>query len=322
VRLVPLLRVGQRQQNVPLLAGPPLRQLTVTSGLRALVGEVLPPTTDLTAARGSRHTHIMATASLTHTSLIGRRRGSFAGPQSVCVYRDSAVRLGDDAFEHRDVDLVQVLDVQTSPRVLLVIKAPRRYNISNTTEEDWTVTESSTGASTGRLLGKSALVTGAAAGIGRATAMLFAREGARLVVADINSGGLATLGDSLANVTDDVAVVTADVSKPEDVRRMIDVAVDQYGRLDIAVANAGIIPLASVVEATLDDWEEVMAIDGRGMFLTCKYAIEQMLINGGGSIVCLSSISGMAGQARQSTYGPAKFVASGLTKHLAIEWAS
>jgi NAD(P)-dependent dehydrogenase (short-subunit alcohol dehydrogenase family) len=58
------------------------------------------------------------------------------------------------------------------------------------------------------------------------------------------------------------------------------------------------------------------------MFLTCKYAIEQMLINGGGSIVCLSSISGMAGQARQSTYGPAKFVATGLTKHLAVEWAT
>jgi NAD(P)-dependent dehydrogenase (short-subunit alcohol dehydrogenase family) len=184
------------------------------------------------------------------------------------------------------------------------------------------VTDSATGSSTGRLLGKSAVVTGAAAGIGRATAELFAREGARLVVADINTDGLATLRDSLANVTDDVAVVTADVSKPEDVRRMIDVAVDQYGRLDIAVANAGIIPLASIVEATLDDWEAVMAIDGRGMFLTCKYAIEQMLINGGGSIVCLSSISGMAGQARQSTYGPAKFVASGLTKHLAIEWAS
>ena len=184
------------------------------------------------------------------------------------------------------------------------------------------MTDSATRSSTGRLLGKSAVVTGAAAGIGRATADLFAREGARLVVADINADGLATLRDSLANVNDDVAVVTADVSKPEDVRRMIDVAVDQYGRLDVAVANAGIIPLASVVEATLDDWEEVMAIDGRGMFLTCKYAIEQMLINGGGSIVCLSSISGMAGQARQSTYGPAKFVASGLTKHLAIEWAS
>ena len=126
-------------------------------------------------------------------------------------------------------------------------------------------------------------------------------------------------------MTDDVVVVGADVSKQEDVRQMIAAAVEQYGRLDIAVANAGIIPLASVVEATPADWDEVMSIDGRGMFLTCKYAIEQMLINdggSGGSIVCLSSISGMAGQARQSTYGPAKFVATGLTKHLAVEWAT
>jgi NAD(P)-dependent dehydrogenase (short-subunit alcohol dehydrogenase family) len=184
------------------------------------------------------------------------------------------------------------------------------------------VTEPSTQLRSARLLGKSAVVTGAAAGIGRATAELFAREGARLVLADINTDGLSALRDSLGDVIGDVAVLTADVSKPEDVRRMIGVAVEQYGRLDIAVANAGIIPLASVVEATLDDWDEVMAIDGRGMFLTCKYAIEQMMTSGGGSIVCLSSISGVAGQPRQSTYGPAKFVASGLTKHLAVEWAS
>ena len=184
------------------------------------------------------------------------------------------------------------------------------------------MTESSTGAGSGRLRGKSALITGAAAGIGRATAELFAREGARLVLADINTDGLSALRDSLADVTGDVVLVTADVSKPADARQMIEVAIEHYGRLDIAVANAGIIPLASIVEATPEGWDEVMSIDGRGMFLTCKYAIEQMLINGGGSIVCLSSISGMAGQARQSTYGPAKFVASGLTKHLAIEWAS
>ena len=184
------------------------------------------------------------------------------------------------------------------------------------------MTTASTETGPRRLHGKSAVITGAAAGIGRATAELFAREGARLVLADINSNGLSVLRDSLANVTDDVAVVTANVSQPEDVRRMINVAVEQYGRLDIAIANAGIIPLASVVEATPADWDEVMSIDGRGMFLTCKYAIEQMLINGGGSIVCLSSISGMAGQARQSTYGPAKFVATGLTKHLAVEWAA
>ena len=184
------------------------------------------------------------------------------------------------------------------------------------------MTESATDVRSARLLGKSAVVTGAAAGIGRATAELFAREGARLVLADINTDGLSELRDSLGDVTGEVTIVTADVSKPEDVRRMIDVAVERYGRLDIAVANAGIIPLASVVEATIDDWDEVMAIDGRGMFMTCKYAIEQMMTSGGGSIVCLSSISGVAGQPRQSTYGPAKFVASGLTKHLAVEWAS
>ena len=141
------------------------------------------------------------------------------------------------------------------------------------------------------------------------------------MLADINTDGLSSLRESLTGLTADLAMLTADVSKPEDARRIVTAAVESYGRLDIAVANAGIIPLASVVEATPADWDEVMAIDGRGMFLTCKYAIEQMLTNGGGSIVCLSSISGVAGQSRQSTYGPAKFVASGPTKHLAVEWA-
>src|ERR687890_576964 len=118
----------------------------------------------------------------------------------------------------------------------------------------------------GRLRGKSAVVTGAAKGIGRATA-------------------------------------------------------ERFGRIDILVANAGVIPLNTIVDATPEDWDYVMSVDGRGMFLTCKYAIEEMLKTGGGSIVCLSSISGLAGQAQQAAYGPAKFVATGLTKHLAVEWA-
>jgi NAD(P)-dependent dehydrogenase (short-subunit alcohol dehydrogenase family) len=103
---------------------------------------------------------------------------------------------------------------------------------------------------------------------------------------------------------------------------MIQAAVDRFGRLDILIANAGIIPLGDVTESSAEDWDRVMAVDGRGMFLTCKFAIEAMLGTGGGAIVCLSSIAGMAGQKRQSTYGPAKFVASGITKHLAIEWAA
>ena len=172
-----------------------------------------------------------------------------------------------------------------------------------------------------RLRGKSAVITGAAKGIGRATADLFAAEGARIVGTDIDSDGLDRLRADLESRGAECATVVGDVSEPDDARRMIEAAVEHYGRLDILVANAGIIPLRTITEATPEDWDEVMSIDGRGMFLTCKYAVEQMLRNGGGSIVCLSSISGMAGQSSQSTYGPAKFVASGLTKHLAIEWA-
>ena len=171
----------------------------------------------------------------------------------------------------------------------------------------------------GRLRGKVAVVTGAAKGIGRATAELFAREEARLVITDVNKPGLAQLQARLAGSE----AVVGDVSVVEDARRMINTAVESFGRIDVLVANAGIIPLNTIVEATVEDWDHVMAVDGRGMFLTCKFAVEAMLEQEppGGSIVCLSSISGLAGQAQQSTYGPAKFVASGITKHLAVEWA-
>ncbi len=173
----------------------------------------------------------------------------------------------------------------------------------------------------GRLSGKSAVVTGAGSGIGRATAVLFAREGARLVVTDINAESLTRLQADLAAIGAEVEAVVGDVSLEDDVKRMAQTAVDRFGRLDVMVANAGIIPLGDVFEMSVADWDQVMAVDGRGMFLSCKYAIEAMLSTGGGSIVCLSSISGEAGQKRQAAYGPAKFVASGLTKHLAIEWA-
>jgi NAD(P)-dependent dehydrogenase (short-subunit alcohol dehydrogenase family) len=166
-------------------------------------------------------------------------------------------------------------------------------------------------------------VTGAAKGIGRATAELFAREGARLVVTDVDEEGLTGLRDGLAEEVPDAEVetVVGDVSVVEDARAMIGAAVERFGRIDVLVANAGVIPLSTIVDARPEDWDHVMAVDGRGMFLCCKYAIEAMLETGSGSIVCLSSISGLAGQAEQAAYGPAKLVASGLTKHLAVEWA-
>jgi NAD(P)-dependent dehydrogenase (short-subunit alcohol dehydrogenase family) len=177
------------------------------------------------------------------------------------------------------------------------------------------------GNGAGRLHGKSAVVTGAAFGIGRATAEAFAREGARLIATDVQGQPLLALADELRSGGTEVETVVGDVSVEADARRMIDAAVDRFGRLDVLVANAGIIPLGDATEMTAADWDSVMAIDGRGMFLTCKFAIEAMVSTGGGAIVCLSSISGLAGQKRQAAYGPAKFVATGLTKHLAVEWA-
>ncbi|MFF0555214.1 SDR family NAD(P)-dependent oxidoreductase [Streptomyces sp. NPDC004266] len=165
----------------------------------------------------------------------------------------------------------------------------------------------------GRLADRVCVITGAASGIGRATAERFLREGAHVIAADVDEERLATL--------DGVVPVVGDVSREEDARRMTGTAVERFGRLDVLVANAGVIPLLSVTEAEAADFDRVMAVDGRGMFLTCKYAIEAMLVSGGGAIVCTSSISGVAGQARQAVYGPAKFVATGLTKHLAVEWA-
>jgi NAD(P)-dependent dehydrogenase (short-subunit alcohol dehydrogenase family) len=172
-----------------------------------------------------------------------------------------------------------------------------------------------------RLAGRSCVVTGAGSGIGRATATRFATEGARLVATDIEASGLAELQAELAHGEAELEIIVGDVSDPQDAQAMIQCAMDSYGRIDVLVANAGVIPLLDVVTATPQDWDEVMNIDGRGMFLTCKYAIEQMRETSGGSIVCVSSISGVAGQKNQAIYGPAKFVASGLTKHLAVEWA-
>ena len=144
-----------------------------------------------------------------------------------------------------------------------------------------------------RMQGKSVVISGAAFGIGRATAAKFAEEGALLLVQDIQERPLLAFRDELQRNGAMVEALVGDVSKVEDCQAMIRAAVETYGRVDVVVANAGIIPLGDVLESTVDDWNKVMSIDGRGMFLTCKYAIEAMLKTGGGSIVCLSSISGI-----------------------------
>lgn len=180
--------------------------------------------------------------------------------------------------------------------------------------------ETAQGSGTGRFAGRSVLVTGAAKGIGRATALEFLAAGARVLAADIDADALKDLASAVP--AGQVESVVGDVSRPDDARAMVAAAVTQFGGLDVLVANAGLIPLSGILETSPEDWDDVMAVDGRGMFLSCKYAIEQMSRVGRGAIVCVSSISGMAGQRGQAAYGPAKFVATGLVMHLAVEWAA
>ncbi|MGH7050455.1 MAG: SDR family NAD(P)-dependent oxidoreductase, partial [Acetobacteraceae bacterium] len=165
----------------------------------------------------------------------------------------------------------------------------------------------------GRLAGKSAVITGAASGIGRATAERFAAEGASLVVNDREAAALNSLVATLNSNGGKAQAVSGDVSREADVRRLMDVAVQAHGGIDILVANAGVIPEADLAAATAELWDRTMATNARGMFLCCKLAAEIMVKRGKGAIVCLSSISAFAGQPGQAVYGPSKFVASGLT---------
>jgi NAD(P)-dependent dehydrogenase (short-subunit alcohol dehydrogenase family) len=169
---------------------------------------------------------------------------------------------------------------------------------------------------------KVTVVTGAARGIGRATLEVFLEEDARVVATDVDGDALSRTAAATGCGTDRLVTVVGDVSVEADAEAMIKIATQTWGRLDCLVANAGVIPLSTIDQTTVDDWDRVMAVDGRGMFLTCRAALRVMAEQGSGSIVNLSSISGLAGQAGQAAYGPAKFVATGITKHLAVEWAA
>ncbi|MGH7119835.1 MAG: SDR family NAD(P)-dependent oxidoreductase [Acetobacteraceae bacterium] len=171
------------------------------------------------------------------------------------------------------------------------------------------------------MMGKSAVITGAASGIGRATAERFAAEGASVLLNDRDAVGLEKLVAELKQKGLTAHGVPGDVSQDADVRRVMDGAVNAYGGIDILVANAGVIPEADLSGATVELWDRTMATNARGMFLCCKHAADVMAARGKGAIVCLSSISAFAGQQGQAVYGPSKFVASGLTKHLAIDLA-
>jgi NAD(P)-dependent dehydrogenase (short-subunit alcohol dehydrogenase family) len=175
-----------------------------------------------------------------------------------------------------------------------------------------------------RLKDKIAIVTGAGSGIGRATAMLFAREGARLVLNDIDRQSLDKVADQVGK--DRNRTVAGDIAKEDTARRLAEEAIAAFGRIDVLVNNAGIHFLKDVTEMSVEEWDRLMDINLKSMFLCCKHVIPHMLQLRKGSIVNLASISSFIGQevegASTFAYNITKAGALQLTKSLASRYAA
>ncbi len=169
-----------------------------------------------------------------------------------------------------------------------------------------------------KLDGKVALITGAAGGIGAATAHLFAEEGAKLCLVDRDQGGLDTLAGALGDT--EAAFRAGDVSQSSDMRACVDDAVERFGGLDIAILNAGIegelLPIADYPE---EDFDRVIAVNLRGVWLGLKYAMPALEARGGGSFVITSSIAGLRGRAGMWGYVASKHGVVGLMRNAALE---
>jgi len=167
-----------------------------------------------------------------------------------------------------------------------------------------------------------AIVTGASTGIGAATAHRFAEEGTAVVVADVNvADGEATVAE-IDDAGGEATFVETDVSDPDDVAAMVETAVETYGGLDFAVNNAGIEgENAATGDQPLDNWEQVIDVNLKGVFLGMQAEIEAMLEDGGGAIVNMSSIAGQVGFPNRSPYVASKHGVIGLTKTAAVEYS-
>ena len=175
----------------------------------------------------------------------------------------------------------------------------------------------------GSYAGKVAFVTGAGTGIGRVTALAFAREGAGVVVADVSEQDNRETARMIEEAGGRALAVACDVRRAEDVKAALDKAVETFGRLDVAFNNAGVEqPIMPAANLTEEEWDRIVDIDLRGVFLCMKHEIPLMLEQGGGAIVNTSSGAGVKGFAGQAAYCAAKYGIVGLSKAAALDYAS
>ena len=172
------------------------------------------------------------------------------------------------------------------------------------------------------LEGRVAVITGAASGIGLATARLFAREGATLALGDVEEKAGRRAAEEIEADGGRAGFVRTDVASGEDVRGLIDGAVERHGKLDIIFNNAGIAMTKPIVDTTEEEFDRIVAINFKGVFLGCKYVIPHLLENpDGGAILNMSSNGGLVGRPGDPLYSATKHAVMGLTKSLAVTYA-
>ena len=176
-----------------------------------------------------------------------------------------------------------------------------------------------------RLSDKVTIITGAGSGMGRVAALMFAAEGAKVVAADVSVEACESVVREVRAAGGEATAAVADVSKEADSKAMVDHAVATYGRLDALYNNAGIMPEAdhSVIDTDVATWNKVMAVNVRGVYLGCKYAIPKMIEGGGGSIINVASFVAILGcSVPQDAYTASKGAVLSLTRSLAVQFAS
>jgi NAD(P)-dependent dehydrogenase (short-subunit alcohol dehydrogenase family) len=171
-----------------------------------------------------------------------------------------------------------------------------------------------------RLQNKVAIVTGAASGIGEASAFLFAKEGAKVILADIDEQRGEAAKIEIEKRGGKAFFVKTDVSKSKDVENLIHIATEKYGRLDVLFNNAGTGFVGTVVEASEELWDKIIDINLKGVFLGMKYAIPHMIKQGGGSIINTSSVGGLVGDRGYASYDASKGGVILLTKATALDF--